>query len=402
MKKPSRHPFKFPNLRKLPSRIVRPIPWGIVLTITAGCLLGYALFSHMPFLKTEDPHTFGAATLSEIKNNILLGPLKVLQFGILKAGDNDVYLRIASAATALVSAILMYLMLRKWHPPRISFLASLMFATSSLFLHLGRLANTEVLYLTLWPALLLSCMWFLSKNNTKKLPVVAFLLAACLYVPGTWLFLLGGLIFFRKYTWRTLSRLSLRIKLLCASLFLLTLVPLGYSFWHGQRQAVEWLGFDLDQKLSLAAIAGNFIDIPKQLFWSGLDEPSKWLVGTPILDIFAVAMLILGIYAYWAGYYPAREKLVYGAIVLSVLLIGLGNVATIALLVPLLYIVIANGLAYMLQSWFTVFPNNPFARSLGIVLLAAAVGISSFYQLNRYFVAWPEAESTQTVLSSRE
>ncbi len=85
---------------------------------------------------------------------------------------------------------------------------------------------------------------------------------------------------------------------------------------------------------------------------------------------------------------------------LCVILIGLGQVATLGLLIPVLYIVMANGIAYMLQSWFTVFPRNPVARTLGVVLLTIVVVVSCSYQLQRYFIAWPAAEATKPALIS--
>lgn len=108
-------------------------------------------------------------------------------------------------------------------------------------------------------------------------------------------------------------------------------------------------------------------------------------------------MLILGIYAYRAGYYPTREKLAFGATVLALIAIIIGNVATIALVIPIIFILIANGISYMLQSWFTVFPRNPVARSIGIILLIIVILMSCYYQLQRYFIAWPNTEPVKAL-----
>lgn len=378
--------------------MIRPRPLGILLMLATVCVLGFSLFSLMPFSASEHPQNLGSASLSEIKKNVVYGPVKGLEFGVLKYTDTDAYIRVSAAAVALVAAILLYFMLRKWYTARVSLLTSLMFITSSWFLHHGRSVNNEVMYLGVLPALLLSCMWLLSKRYDTRLPFAAIFIGLALYVPGTWIFLLAGLLYFRKFLWRSVKKISLKLKLFCSFLFLVVIAPLMYSFVFAQRQIIEWLGYNSSQTLTPQAVGGNFLDIPKQLFISGTDNALFWLPGTPILDIFTVAMLGLGIYAFRAGQYPAREKLILGATVLSATVIGFGNVATVSLLIPLLYIIVANGLAYMLQSWFTVFPKNPFARSIGIVLLTAAVGFSCFYQLQRYFVAWPKADTTQAAL----
>ena len=395
MGKPS---FRLKNFQTLRDKITSPHPLGLTLAIITTALLGYMIFALVPFSSGEHPKAFGSASLSEIKHNVIFAPVKAVQFGILKYTENDVYIRAASALAALAAAMLLYLMLRKWYAARVSLLATLMFISSSWFLHHGRSVNTDVMYLGVLPALMLSCMWFLSKRYDTRLPFAAILVALALYAPGTWLFLLCGLIYFRKYIWRTSKKISLKIVLLSSFLFLGTLAPLFYSFAFRQRQIIEWLGFNSNQDLTLNAVGSNFLDIPRQLFLSGIDNPLLWLPGTPVFDIFTIAMLILGFYAFRAGRYPAREKLVLGALALSVILIGAGGVATISLLIPLLYIIAANGLAYMLQSWFTVFPRNPVAKSIGVFLLTVAVGFSCFYQLQSYFVAWPEAGTTEAAI----
>lgn len=386
----------------LRDRFVRTIPLGAVVALAAAGLLGYRLLSLVPFSSIEQPQELGSASLRHIRDNVLYAPTKSVQWAVLKLDDNDAWIRLASLAAALASAIFLYLLLRKWFTGRITFLAILMYVTSSWFLHTGRLGGHDALYLTVWPVLLLVCMWFLSKHHDKKMPFATALLAILLYIPGSWLFLLSALIVFRKFTGRAVKKLSGAIKFWSISAFIVVLLPLAYSFARQPRQFIEWLGFDTGQPMTLQNFANNFLDIPKQLFYSGLDEPLKWLGGTPVLDVFSVAMFILGLYAFRAGYYPAREKLVFGGIIISVLMIGIGQVATLSLLIPLFYIVIANGLAYMLQSWFTVFPRNPLARTTGVVLLTVVVLGSCFYQLQRYYQAWPNAEPTKSALSSRK
>lgn len=396
-------PFaKSKRYKAVRSKIIRPMPLGLLLALATTLILGFGLFSLVAFTPSEHPVNQAAASGNTIKDHALFAPVKTLQLGILKLTDQDAYIRLAPAATAFVSALLLYFMLRKWFSARVSLLTSLLFICSSWFLHHGRLVNSDVMYLGVIPALLLSSMWLLSKRYQTRLPLAALLIGLTLYVPGSWLFLLAGAIYFRRYIWRVTKKIPLKIMLPSVFIFLATIAPLIYSFSLKQRQIIEWLGFNENQTLSWSQVGSNFADIPRQLFISGIDEPLLWLGGTPVLDIFMIAMLGLGFYAYRAGRYPAREKLVLGALIISVILIGAGNIVSLSLIIPLLFIVIANGLAYMLQSWFTVFPQNPFARTLGVLLLTAAVGLSCFYQAQRYFIAWPQAQSTQSALNQKD
>jgi hypothetical protein len=75
---------------------------------------------------------------------------------------------------------------------------------------------------------------------------------------------------------------------------------------------------------------------------------------------------------------------------------GLGGAAYLSLVVPLLYIFAATGIAYLLHEWLRVFPLNPVARKLGIGLVVVAVAVSCSYNLRAYYVAWPHNAATQT------
>lgn len=373
-----------------------PISTGVV--IAALALLLYKVTSLVPFSPIEFAQQLGSSSVNSIKDESAFAPIKALQLIILKFTEDDVYIRLASVAAAAASAWLLYVMLRKWHTQRVSLLATAMFITSTYFLQHGRSANLEVMYLSAVPALLLICMWLLAKKDDKKLPFAAVLLGLVLYIPGAWLLALAGSIFLRKILIKTIRHLSKPILAISLTAFIATILPLIYSFALRPSQVVSWLGINTDQ--TVHSLGKHLLDIPRQLIYSGPGDPAVWLVGTPIFEIFSLAMIILGLFAYRTGYYPAREKLVLGALIIAATLVVFGNVATIALLIPVFYILIANGLSYMLQSWFTVFPRNPVARPLGIALLIFVVACSCAYQLQRYYVAWPNAEATQKALTS--
>lgn len=386
------------QLLKLKRLVVRPVPLSVGLFIGIALLLFYKILTLVPFGLREYASEIGVLSVNQIKLHILFAPIKTVQFAILKFGDNDVQMRFASALAGLIAAYFLYLMLRKWYTARVSLLTTLMFGTSTWFLQTSRHAGSDVLYLSVVPVLLLSCLWFLSKKHDAKLPIVAFLLGLLLYVPGAVVLIISALILFRKYLWKTVPKLSKRIKYTSLAVFVGTITPLIYSFSLRQRQILEWIGFDESQTWSAQTLASNLIEIPRQLFVSGPNDPAIWLFGTPVLDIFSIVMFCLGIYAFRAGYYPAREKLVFLFLGILIGIIWLGNVASLSLIMPLIYIFIANGLAYMLQSWFTVFPRNPLARGIGVSIIVVVVLLSCSYQLQRYFVAWPKAEQTVPAL----
>lgn len=371
------------------------------LVVGALGLLYYNLLSLLPFGAREIPEFNNAASLGQIKQHILFAPSKTLQFLFLKFFDNDILIRLASVICGVVAVILLYVLLRKWYTTRVSLFTIALFATSTWFLHTSRTADHDVLFLSVVPTLLLSCLWLLAKNNNRTLPFVAALGALLLYIPGSWLLIFGGSVVFRKYILKAFERIPKKQRLVSFGIFSLGILPLIYSFIINPSQLIEWLGYDNTQPLNIQTFVNNVVHFANGLVWHGPHDAGSWLIGTPVLDIFTIIMAVLGLYAYRVGYYPAREKLVFSLLGGCTILIIFGGVASISLIIPVVYLLVANGIAYMLQSWFTVFPRNPVARPIGVAVVAVIVSVSCFYNLQRYFVAWPQHPNTKPALLER-
>jgi hypothetical protein len=64
------------------------------------------------------------------------------------------------------------------------------------------------------------------------------------------------------------------------------------------------------------------------------------------------------------------------------------DVGSLSIMFPIIMLIAIGGIVDILQRWLGSFPRNPVARSIGVCLLVAAIGFTSFYHLQRYFVAW--------------
>jgi hypothetical protein len=372
------------------------IVFGYVLS-----LLQVNLRQMVPQLRVEDPNSLMVLSGQDLVDNVLYLPIRLAQYVLVKFDGSLIDLRFVSVAFGLLACVAMYQLLHKWHTRRVSFGVVVLFASTSLFLATARLATTDVIYLLAIPMLLICGSWLRKKKDINKLPLSVLVTVSLLYLPGMWLFALAGVIALRKrilIAWR-LNTASGRM--LSAFTGVLLLAPLGYSFYKNPEQITAWLGLPELSTLSLSGAAANFVDIFDGLFWSGLDDQSRWLVGTPILDVFAIAMFILGIYYYLFGYHPLRRRVLFGFGAASIALMTLGGPVPMTLLLPLVYIFVAGGSALMLQQWFTVFPRNPLARGAALLLISLAVVISCFYQTQRYFFAWPSNPQTVQAIQSK-
>ncbi len=346
---------------------------------------------------SEQAKVIGVNSREQLLENIAFFPQKIVQVGLHKLDEGNVtLLRASSVLIVAVSLLALFSVLSKWHTKRVAFLSCFLFITSSYVLHDARSANQEVAYLAAIPFLLLIGTWLKSKRNVKKLPIAALLVALLLYSPGVWLLVGVSAVVFRKrlvLAWRFVGA---RLQIATIVMFSAPLLPLLYAVFKYPNQVVALAGYSSD--LTLLQFCKNLASIPVDVFINGPNTPSTWVVGTPILDIFTATMFLLGFVAYIRGHHPLRMRLLVGYLVLSSLLVALG-VATLGLILPVIYIFAANGIANMLQSWFVVFPRNPIARNIGLVIIIAAVILTARYHVIRYYDAWPSIEATQSALS---
>lgn len=330
-------------------------------------------------------------------NDPLNAPLNLLQSVVFfVAPDHGTFLsRLPNVVFGVLSIASFAWLISFWHNRRTTILTTVLFATGAWTLHASRLATYDVLYLWALPTLLLIPVLL---HNYPKRALVWYssilLWGVLLYVPGlVWLIvvqwflhrklLAQGWAQFGAWWQRTVSALAFIIWL---PLLVYSLVrDGGWLSWLGAPDT--WPGF--------VELLRQLLAVPFQLFVRGPAIPDIWLGRLPILDIFSLALCLVGIYFYAVHWRSSRTRNLFVLGIIGVILVGMGGPVGLSLLVPLLYVFVATGMAYLLHDWLKVFPRNPIARSLGISLIALAVTISAVYNIRAYFVAWPNNPTTQ-------
>ncbi len=309
--------------------------------------------------------------------------------------------RSVSAGVGFLAAIGFFLIAWRWHTVRMAALGTILFVTSSWFLHVSRFANAEIMLFGL-VGLVASVLW-LKASRDPTFPFFASVVVCglVLYIPGFIWFIVAGLLWQRSMLALQLRRLNTGYVVL-ASLFGCALIaPLFWGFIQSPQILKPFFGLPNDFPSALQ-IAKNLINIPLYLLWRGPNNPAQALGRLPILDVFTSAMLGLGVYAYYIRRRLDQTKLLFGIFVVGSLLIALGGPVSITVLIPFVYIVATAGMALLLQQWFTVFPKNPLARSIGASIITIAVLFTGFYHINRYFIAWPNAPATRNAFSIKK
>ncbi len=291
-----------------------------------------------------------------------------------------------------------FFILRRWQNTRIAVLGTILFGLSSAFTQTARLGTPNVL---LFGLVILAAAGLWLRSGQKRLPALAVgagIVLLALYVPGLIWFVLAGVVWRRRVILEELKYLrwwTVGIGVLVIIGLALPLAVAGYK-----HPFILLTAAGLPQQLpSLHQLGSNLANSPLQIFIRSPLMPGFWVGRTPILDVFASAMFALGVYAEIRYRRLDRARLLLGVLVLGTILITLGGPVTLTLLVPFVYLVVAAGVTYLLHEWFSVFPLNPIARSLGVTVLVLAIAASCAYQLDRSFIAWPHEPATRAAFN---
>jgi hypothetical protein len=324
-------------------------------------------------------------------------PLKIVRSVVffLSADHGQTLSRLPNVVLGGLSILSFAVLIRLWHGARVAALATAMFAVGAWTLHVSRLASSDVMYLWAMPTLLAS-HFLLRKYYKHTLVWLGSIVVwgLLLYIPGMFWLVAADVLLQRRFVlggWREAKLWWQRLLYVFAGLVWLPLLVLDLTR-HGEL--VRWLGLPAHFD-SVRLVLKHFVAVPVHLFIRGPEYPDLWLGRSPVLDIFALALCILGIYFYASRWKSSRSRYLLLVAVLGFLLVGVGGAVPLSLLVPLLYVAAATGLAYLLHEWLKTFPNNPLARGLGLSLVIFAVALSCVYNYRAYFIAWPHNATTR-------
>lgn len=390
--------MKMPRLPGVIARNRRLIGWVLAIAAVLAWLLLYMLGNLTGGMSRDELSAVAAPVgLHAIYADPSYLPLKLVRaVTFFSFPDHGQTLsRLPNAIFGGLAMLSFAGLVRLWYGTRVAALAGAMFAFGAWTLHVSRLASFDVLYLWALPMLLFS--HFLLRKYYRHTAVwfgSVVVWGLLLYIPGLVWFVLVDIWLQRKYVaagWRHAQAWWRRVLFALLSILWLPLLAVDLA---RQGSLLTWLGSPAHFG-SAGAIARDFAAVPVHLFIRGPEDPQLWLGRLSLLSVFALVLCILGIYFYATHRKSRRSWYMAVLALLGFILVGLGGPVSLSLLVPLLYVAAATGLAYLLSQWLKTFPNNPFARGLGLGLIIFAVALSCVYNYRAYFIAWPHAQEVK-------
>jgi hypothetical protein len=370
--------------------------YGFLLLILLSFIVIQLSIIPSRFATVESTYASETSVFTNIAQDPLSLPHKLATYGAIQFSDSIRSVRAVSIVILGISIIALYRIIKRWHSEKIALFTAAMFGLNATTLAVGRLATPLVLILC-WSIIISILMWLQHGHSKKVAPIVLLIISAALiYVPGApYFFILLTILFGKKLLkiTKTLSRKTIYTGIMFS---ILLLGPLVYSFFNDISLIRNW--FLIPQNIDWSTVPSNILKVPSAFIYKTPVDPLLNVGTLPVLDVASGGLFLMGLYAYQKNSKLERTKIMILTAIFGIILGALGEVTIgIVLLMPFVYSVIAAGISFILDEWYSVFPRNPIARSFGLLLVTFVILMSIYYQTTRFFVVWPQAPETRQV-----
>lgn len=299
-------------------------------------------------------------------------------------------LRLTSVLLGFLTILLFSYTIRQWFNNRVAIATTLLFVTSSWFIATSRLGAPYIVGAFWITALAALGTW--RTYTTKPLltdGLIAIAIAISLYTPYFAVLAVTGLVLMAARRRKQLFFKPRKHQWALPLLVVLILAPIVVASIRNIEVAKSLLGV-VDLPSAVYIYAKQIGQNLSQLFFRGFSDPAVNLGRLPLLDIFTVVMAAIGVLYYEHRLNLRRSQLIFGVSMVLGLSLSLSvfSLPKLAILMPLVMFLVVGGIVELLDRWLEGFPRNPIARSIGVCVMVVAIGFTSFYHLQRYFVAW--------------
>ena len=317
------------------------------------------------------------------EGNIVDLPYHSLQKASIKLLGLTAYsVKLPSIVISFVLGILLILLLNRWFKNNVAIIASVLAVLSAPFLYLSG-SGTPQIMLVFWPTLLL---WLGSKINGKKLAktIYAFFFAICLLFSLFTPYLIYFAIFIVFYAiihphLRFMIKSLPKVPFVLMTLLVLGVVAaLGYEIFKFPNVANQLF---LSSNFSWNDFFKNIADAFLPFFsWNG-NIDSIYL--SPMIGLASIALAFTGLISTTKGFFASRNSIASIFIVFTVVISGFNPNAAVLIIIPFA-ILTAHGIRYILEKWYGLFPENPYARIFGLIPISTFLGIMIISSLTHY------------------
>ncbi|MCL2444703.1 glycosyltransferase family 39 protein [Candidatus Saccharibacteria bacterium] len=365
---------------------------GLAITL-ALALIFIALFSPGGLTEAEISSTITSHSVltDPFSQNIIDAPYHLLQHASVSLFGLSIFsIKLPSLIIAFLSALGLVALLRRWYRPNTVFLAVAITITSSLFLFTAQSGTPAIMYI-FWPIIILLLGAHLIDHTRARTRIIfstlfLFTLGLSLYTPFmiyTAFALILGVIIHPHLRFTVKSFLSLK-SIPGAVIFLITITPLIIATIHDYHTFGRLL---VDTDLAYFNFFDNIRIAIATLF--SFNHALDYPILTPAISLAAFALILIGLADSVKERYTAKNYILTIWSIFAIFIISLAPDRIVILFLPFT-ILIASSIKLILDKWYSLFPENPYARIGGLIpiaffaFLAVTTSIEHFIYGNYY------------------
>jgi len=310
-------------------------------------------------------------------------------------GHTPLALRLWPAILGIAAVMVTWLWAKTWFGARIGWLAAFLMAVTPWTVTLSRNAESTALIMLLVPLTFWVATWTYHRQNLLwHLLLAATLTLDLLAGPLGWLLTattigIGTVMLFQRHELFKFNRARL------VGLGALV-IGLGLTAWSFATSLAALA--KLPGALGLGAKTSFFATL--LMFNLHGDENFRHNFGAePLLNAFVGLMFVAGVLVTISRLGERRYQILgigFVALLLPAALstIGAPNAARAVGAMPVIFVLAAIGISYMLELWYATFPINSAARTTGQSVMLLLLILTLFQGYAQYFRAWANSAET--------
>lgn len=314
-------------------------------------------------------------------------PYRALQKLSINIFGLTVYaVKLPSIIIGLLLGFLLILILNRWFKNNVSLLASCLIVLSTPFLFLAG-SGTPLIMIVFWPTLLL---WLGSKIHGEKRPKplysIAFALALLLaiFTPYMIYFAIFCILFvFLQPHLRFIIKSLPKIPLIFTCILIVAGITALIINTISRPDTIMELLFA--KNFNFNDFWGNLTTGVAPMFsWRGTANST---ILAPLIGLPSFAIVLIGIFSTTKGFFASRNSIATLLLLFTVIITGFNPNAIVFFILPFT-ILIAHGLKYILEKWYGLFPENPYARISAILPLSVLFALIIIPSLLQYLYGY--------------
>ena len=299
-------------------------------------------------------------------------PYHLLQKASISIFGLSLYsVKLPSIILGFVTGALIILLLNRWFKSNVAIISSAITVLSPLFLFLAGSGTPNILYI-FWIVL---SLWLGSKiiGDKTQHPIIFCSLilsfALAIYTPQ---FIYIALLVLLSVIIHPHIRFAIKILKIPQiitgfSIALIVTIPLIVaSVIHPETiSKLFWSDISSNYIENIAAAFSPFFS-----FGSAIE--SVYL--SPIFGLATVSLVIIGIIASASKLFTSRNTIISLLTIFTILISGINTSTAVIIFIPIA-VLVAAAIEFILERWYSLFPENPYARVIGVLPIATFTSI---------------------------